>query len=86
MTPTSCAIAWLDVPWFDEMRYGENSAEHDADSSDNDIGDPKERIPTADDGACRYNYGFGTAVNGYWKVYRLISIAYHLGAENTNCL
>jgi hypothetical protein len=51
-------------PWFDELSNGEESAQEDAQTTHDDVGDTQEGISTAHDGACRDQYRFGTIVYG----------------------
>jgi hypothetical protein len=50
------------IPWFDEMGYCEDGSEEDTEAADGDVGDAKEGVLAAHDGAGGYDYGLCAAV------------------------
>ena len=56
------------VPWFDELSHGEESAEKDTETADDDVRDAEEGVPTAHDCARREQDGFGAVVDVDRKV------------------
>lgn len=53
-----------DSPRLDDVRDGEQRAEHDADSTNNDIGNAQELIAPSNDGPRGEDNGFGAAKLG----------------------
>jgi len=51
-----------EIPWFDEMGYCEDGSEEDTEATDDNVGNAKEGILAAHDGAGGYDYGLCAAV------------------------
>ena len=55
---------------FDEVRDGEERAEHDADATDDHVGDAEEGVLTAHYGSSGDDDGLCAAVFGYVEIWR----------------
>lgn len=58
------------------MRHCEEGTQEDTETANNDIGDPKEGIPSTHDGSGGNDHGLGTFVDIGWEVVHDINLVY----------